>query len=217
MGLGFGGVVAALLGVAIARAFKGSTTRLPPLDLSTIAFRPAKMFRAGPPGGRQIDVLVIHTSENTETPTTAEAVAAYFANPRDAHGNPVTASAHYSVDNNSIVQSVKDRDIAFAAPPMNDRGLHVEFGGWAKQTPEEWHDAYSKAQLELAARLFAAKAKAYAVPLVWLDEAALLAGGRGITTHAIISRAFKVPGGHQDPGPNFPRDEFMELVRSVDA
>ena len=35
----------------------------------------------------------------------------------------------------------------------------------------------------------------------------------GITTHAQITKAFDIPGGHIDPGANFPMDTLLACVR----
>ena len=219
--MGIGGLLAALGGLlalkAVASSSSSSSSSLPPLeplDLKTIRFLPAKFFRPGPAGGRAINWIVIHTAETGESPTSAEGIAAYFANPRDKAGNPVIASAHYSVDNNSIVQSVNDRDVAHAAPPMNDEGIHLELAGTYAQNATQWGDQFSVAQLELAARLLKAKADAYAVPIQWVDVDGLKRGERGFTSHVNVSKAFG-KSTHQDPGPNFPVDHFLDLVRST--
>lgn len=203
------GLGALMLRAKIARAATAVAKPKMPLDLDAIPFVPTKSFRATPPGvTRKIDVLVIHDAEYPERPTGAEDIAAYFKNPT------VPSSAHYSVDNDSIAQSVKDNDVAWAAPPMNDNGIHVEFIGYAKQTGAEWRDAYSEAELQLAAKLFKALALKHNVPIEFVDAEGLKAGKRGITTHEQISKAFH-KSDHGDPGPNFPLDYFMGLVRAA--
>jgi hypothetical protein len=108
----------------------------------------AKHFRAWVSSTpRQITHVVIHTAECSESPTGAEAVAAYFA----SIDRP--ASAHFCVDSDSAVQCVRLDDVAFAAPPLNDAGIHIELAGFAKQSAEEWADAYSSAEVERLARL----------------------------------------------------------------
>jgi hypothetical protein len=34
-------------------------------------------------------------------------------------------------------------------------------------------------------------------------------GERGITTHRVVTEAMMTPGGHWDPGPDFPMDAFV--------
>lgn len=123
------------------------------------------------------------------------------------------ASAHVNVDNNSAVRSVRDEDVAYAAPGSNHDGLHVEFAGYAAQRAEEWNDPFSKAMLfDIAVPVFGRWCEAYEIPAVLLNEAGLKAQRRGITTHAEVSRAFRLSS-HTDPGPNFPLGKFVGAVR----
>ena len=157
-------------------------------------------------GGRQIDLIVIHTMETGEKGDTAENCAQWFRNPA------ANVSAHYCVDANSIVQCVRDRDVAWHAPGANHDGIGIEHAGRAKQTGRDWNDAYSVAMLDLSAGLVADLCRAYEIPVVWLYAADLKAGKRGITTHDAVSKAFK-RGSHWDPGTGFPIERYLSLVR----
>ena len=55
--------------------------------------------------------ITIRDMEYPELPTSAEWCAEFFAGKAASQ-----ASAHYSVDSNSIAQSVRDRDVAWHAP-----------------------------------------------------------------------------------------------------
>lgn len=167
----------------------------------------ARNFTKGREG--PIDVLVIHAMEAAEQPDTAEAVARWFAGP-----DAPEASAHYLVDANSIVQGVRDEDIAWHAPGANHNGLGFEHAGYSAQRAEGWDDRYSRAMLGRSARLVAAKCRQYGIPAVWLFPADLLAGRRGITSHWNVSRAFR-RSDHWDPGPAFPVERYVLLVRRV--
>ena len=79
-------------------------------------------------GGRQIDLIVIHTMEMDEKGDTAERCAQWFRNPG------ARVSAHYCVDADSIVQCVRDQDVAWHAPGANHDGIGIEHAGRAKQT-----------------------------------------------------------------------------------
>lgn len=199
----------------------GASDTATPIELPPIAFTPAPFFRPTPAGvKRKIRWIVIHDAECKEGPAAAEGLAAY--------GKVATnGSWHYAVDENSITQSVRDNDVAHAAPPLNDEGLHIEIAGFANQTPEQWDDASSRATLDLAARLVAAKAREHGIPLVgFLTSEDLNPGGRGtgptadtpngITAHMAVSRAWK-KSTHMDPGVSFPFDAFMAKVRSYAA
>ena len=158
--------------------------------------------------GRQIDLVVIHTMEMGEKDDTAESCAHWFANPR------AQVSAHYCVDDNSIVQCVKEQDIAWHAAGANHNGIGVEHAGRAAQTGRDWADVYSTAMLALSATLVAEITSRYRIPIVWLHPSDLLAGRRGITSHMNVSKAFK-RGTHWDPGNNFPIEKYLAAVRAA--
>lgn len=157
---------------------------------------------------RRIDFIVLHDMEMAEQPTTAEACARYFQNPSSP------SSAHYCVDSDSIVQCVRENDIAYHAPP-NTHSLGVEHAGYARQTRAQWLDPYGLAMLRLSTRLVRELCNKYDIPKVFLSPADLRAGRRGITTHANVSKAFG-QSTHTDPGPNFPVDHYMAMVKAVD-
>ena len=83
---------------------------------STIPFVQARNYTRG--RSNPIDVIVIHTMESPEKPDTAESVAAWFA-----AATAPQASAHYCIDANSIVECVRDTDVAWHAPGANHNGL----------------------------------------------------------------------------------------------
>jgi N-acetyl-anhydromuramyl-L-alanine amidase AmpD len=163
-----------------------------------------------PVGGRTVDLVVIHTMEAPEKGTTAESVARYFqTTDRDV-------SSHYCIDDDSIVQCVREEDVAWCAPGANHNGIHLEHAGYARQTTTEWRDAYTWAMLERSAELTADLCTRYRIPVTWLHPADLLAGKRGITSHSNVSKAFK-RSTHWDPGKGFPIEPYLSLVRGFMA
>jgi N-acetyl-anhydromuramyl-L-alanine amidase AmpD len=164
-----------------------------------------------PVAKRTIDLLVIHTMESPEKPDTAEAVANWFA----GSGAP-EASAHYCIDNNTVVQCVRDHDVAWAAPGANHNGLHFEHAGRAAQSKKDWSDPYSTAMLLRSANLAAQKCKRYGIPVRRLTAAELKAGRRGLCGHIDVTRAFR-KGTHTDPGVDFPWDRYLRYVRAFKA
>lgn len=160
-------------------------------------------------GLRQIDLIVLHSMESGEKPDTAENVAAWFAGETAPQ-----ASAHYCVDNDSIVQCVKDQDIAWAAPGANRNGIHIEHAGKASQSAEEWNDEYSRNVIVMSAGLSSILCKKYDIPVRFLTAEDLVRNGRGITTHAEVSKAFH-QSDHWDPGPGFPTSTYIYLVSSI--
>lgn len=159
------------------------------------------------PGGRIIDLIVIHDMESAEEPDTAESVAKWFAGPTSPK-----ASAHYCVDSNSVVQCVKDKDVAWHAPGTNHNSIGIEHAGRARQTAEEWADPYSESMLQMSGLLTAELVAKYKLPAQFVNKAGLLAGHRGITTHAEVSQAWR-GSDHWDPGPNFPMAHFLDIVQ----
>lgn len=173
----------------------------------TIAFVQARNYNKT--NGRQIDLIVLHDMEYPENLDAAEKVAAYFAG-----RNAPEASAHYCIDTDSIVQCVREQDVAWAAPGANHNGVHLEHAGYAKQRPEEWNDAYSQQELSLSAALAAQLTVKYQLPVEFVTVDGLKAGKRGITTHNAVSQAFK-RSTHTDPGPNFPMTQYLSMIKNV--
>lgn len=155
---------------------------------------------------RAIRLCVLHSAETPEIAGEADNVAGWFAREESQ------ASAHYVVDADSVIQCVKEKDIAWAAPGANQNGIHVEMAGKAAQTSDQWFDAYSTRVLELASALVADICRRNRIPTAPIGAAGLLMGLPGITTHLAVSQAFK-KSNHTDPGEAFPLNAFIEMVR----
>lgn len=171
---------------------------------------PAKWFTAVPQTKpRRVRLIVIHDMEYFERGDSAEVIAKDFAT------RPATskASAHICVDNNSIVQCVRDRDVAYAAPGANRDGIQIELAGYGKQTREEWLDYYGIALLALASDAVAQYCIKYGIPAVHLTNAQLKAGKPGIVGHYQVSAVYK-KSDHTDPGKDFPWDYFTKSVEN---
>lgn len=153
--------------------------------------------------------VVLHTMETAEGNSIAESIGGnWFTNPA------AQASAHYCVDNDSIVQGVNEGDYAWASGPTgNYLGIQIEMAGRASQSRAEWLDNYSRAMLERVAALVADICTRRGIPVRVLADEQVAAGEPGITTHAALARVFRETN-HTDPGPNFPWDYFMERVQA---
>ena len=160
---------------------------------------------------RTVSIITIHDMEYPETPSGAEWCAEFFAGP-----NAPRASAHYCIDGDSVLQCVRDRDVAWHAPGANHNGIGIEHAGYAKQSRADWLDDYSRAELAISARLVAKLSALYGIPLVRLSPAELRAGKYGLAGHADITAAFPGPGRtHWDPGLSFPWDVFLKLCQDA--
>lgn len=166
----------------------------------------------GPKRTGPVRLIVIHTPEWPESPSGAEAVARYF------HDNPDKreASCHITVDNDSIVQCVRDSFEAWAAPGANQDGIQIELTGYANQTKAQWRDKFSLAALALSADATAQYCLKYALPVIHLSDAQLRAGNLGIVGHDQVTRVYG-KSTHTDPGPNFPWLRFMMYVKGAYA
>jgi N-acetyl-anhydromuramyl-L-alanine amidase AmpD len=156
--------------------------------------------------GRTIDVVVIHTMEIAERPDAAAVCARWFASEASQ------VSAHYCVDAATVIQCVREKDVAWHARGGNAHSVGVELAGFARQTTKGWGDPYSTAVLARAARLVADICRRHHVPVRWLAPDDLLAGRRGLTGHADVSAAYR-RSDHWDPGPGFPVESFLDRVR----
>jgi hypothetical protein len=170
---------------------------------------PARWFTPHP-APRPIRVIVIHDMEAHEGPNTARNVAHYFA-----AGVEAKSSAHFCVDATDCIRCVADHDVAYAAPGCNTDGLQLELAGYMAQTREQWLDAFGMDMLNHnACAIVAAWCRKYAIPAVHLTNAELKAGARGIVGHKQVSDVYQ-KSDHQDPGPGFPWDFFLEGVQTT--
>lgn len=206
-------------------------------DIPGVKFVQAPKYTRVTGTPRAIDLVVFHTAENPKKPNGAEATAAYFASLKrpwnNGAGDPDT-SAHHCVDNDSMVQCVLEKDIAWAAPGANNNGIQIEHAGYARQTPDEWADTFSTAMLDISAKLVAGICQRHGIPVIWIDAEGLLAGERGITSHAEVSKACRLANerrltessyfnkknngatartNHSDPGRGFDPVAYIALIR----
>jgi hypothetical protein len=181
-------------------------------DHPELRFVQAAGYTKGRPDGPPL-WIVVHDMEAPEDATRAESTALYFAS--GSGGRNV--SAHYCVDDDSVIQCVRLADSAWTVGnrPGNNRGINWEFSGFARQTREQWLDAFGLAMFHQAAPYIRADATKFKIPLKRCSVADLKVFRPGITSHNDLRLAF---GGttHTDPGPNFPWDVFMDILTEED-
>lgn len=153
--------------------------------------------------------IVLHATESDPRVTNAWNIASWFAQPKGI------GSAHLVVDDDAnCYRSLEDDQVPQAARGANTTGLHIELlapaGASLTWSADDWLS--HAILLNAAADLVADWCRAYEVPVEFVDAEGLIAGNRGITTHAEVTKAFKLDD-HVDPGPNFPIVVFIEKVR----
>jgi N-acetylmuramoyl-L-alanine amidase len=160
------------------------------------------------PGTRplsEITHIVVHSTEGD----TAAGGASWFANPA-SHG-----SAHLFLDERECYRTLDDALIPWGAPGTNRDGFHIEHAGHASWNQQTWMS--HEQTLRRGAFKAALHAKKFNIPLRWLSADDLRHGRKGFVTHATVTSVFPGNQGHTDPGPGFPLDHYMELVRQFTA
>lgn len=162
-------------------------------------------------GGKRVRLIVIHTMETPETAGRAKSVAEWFK-----RNVARKSSVHFCIDNKAVIATVDTADTAYAVGQheANQASVSIELAGKASQTPAQWKDAYSQAELLLAAQLVADLCKQFKLPVTKVP-ASKVKIGKGICGHADITYGYKVQGGHTDPGKNFPWDDFITMVKKA--
>ena len=111
------------------------------------------------------------------------------------------------------MMSVPWECIAYHAKGANRYGVGFEHAGFARQKRAEWLDDYSTNMLWQSAQIAAQLCTRYDIPIRVLTEDEVKRDEAGFTTHAMVTKAKGIRGGHYDPGPNFPFEYYMKLVR----
>lgn len=160
--------------------------------------------------GKRVRLIVIHTMESGEQPGKAKQVAMWFAGKTAPE-----ASAHYCVDDQLVAASVKETDTAWAVgqSDINRESISIELAGKASQTKLQWKDEYSKDMLGVAAKLVAELCVKYRIPVKKLSPNQVRTGS-GIIGHVDVTEAYRIKGGHTDPGKNFPWTDFIKMVEA---
>lgn len=172
-----------------------------------LPFVPPRSYSAWRPNG-QPRLIVVHYTAGSEGPTSAEDGAAYDQRRTDG------TSAHYYVDQNSIVQCVYTWNRAHTALwNGNQVGIHYELCGTV-QSRAQWLDAASSATIKNAAVQMVRDMEKYGIPAVRLTPQQVRAGHRGICGHADVTFAWPEDGGdHTDPGTEFPWDVLIKAIQ----
>lgn len=182
------------------------------MSIENVKFIPSRWFTKT--SGRAIDLLVLHTTEgDPDNPggadDAAENTALYCARRNDK------VSAHWFVDDDTMVRGVLDKDVAYAAPGANHDGIQIEMCGYAKWTTAQWKSEHLGTLCQVS-RLLGHYHNKLAIPLEFISEAGLKRGEKGVTTHYEVTKVFR-RSTHTDPGPGFPIGDVLDLARHFAA
>ncbi|MEU6444532.1 peptidoglycan recognition family protein [Streptomyces sp. NPDC047046] len=152
-----------------------------------VAASEANWRRADRPGDYGVDRVVIHVVQGSYP-----VALKVFKDP--AHG----AAAHYVVRGDGhIAQTIRELDVAFHAGnrTFNERSVGIEHEGWIDR-PQD----FTEPMLRASARLTASICARYGFP----------------PDREHIIGHVEVPGSdHTDPGPHWPWERYMRLVRQA--
>lgn len=123
------------------------------------------------------------------------------------------AGAHYYVDKTQVIQALNtDLGAGHAGSSWPNRHcIAYEITGWNSFSHDRW---LSDVAWNLLARQVKRDCERWDIPMRWLTVDQLKRGERGFSTHDDCRRAF---GGtsHTDPGPNFPKDHLIALLKGT--
>ena len=150
--------------------------------------------------------IVIHNTSN-DAPATNE--ASYAKRRTDS------VSSHYYVDNQRIIQSLNTDYRAFhvGSSTGNSGGIAYEITGVNAKSRSWW---LGNVRWDLLAAQIRKDCAAHGITPRLLSVSEIKAGKTGIMTHDQARRAW---GGtdHTDPGPGFPMDHLLDLVKGAAA
>lgn len=166
----------------------------------------------GPRSTNLIQAVFIHTTENPPTSRAID-IGNWQAGGR-ATGNTGLGSYHFLADRSTLVFCNTDDWIAHGTGNRgNTVGLHLSFVARAAMSRAEWlAEESNHGTLSRGAWKVADWCKKHNIPIQFVNGVDLRAGRKGISTHNEARIAW---GGttHTDPGPGFPMDVFVDLVR----
>jgi hypothetical protein len=107
-----------------------------------------------------------------------------------------------------VGEYVKRANKAWTAGDANPYSVNSELCGFASWGPGEWQKHPD--MLDNCARWIAEECRHYGLPIVKLGPNEASHGGRGVCGHVDVSG----PGGHWDPGPDFPWAKVIAAAKS---
>lgn len=157
-----------------------------------------------PRGTFTIDRIYLHTNEGPQGEGAAMGLSAYL--------DTIDAGYHKIRDNKVTVIKAADDKVVWGAGGDNLHALHIVLIGFSLHT--DWTTPYSKAMIEGAAQEVADWCIEHGIPAVRVGPGCP-PFGKGIAEHA--DNRCSASGGHFDPGPNFPIEDFIKRVNAIIA
>lgn len=188
---------------------------VPPAPVAIHALLPGTCC-SEPRNGRQVDAIVLHSTEQPDEPGTSDLakLTRYFA---------ATQKSSHVADNadGTSVRLVADDRIAYHATYWNISTVGIEQVGFSAFSARAW--LKRPAQLETTARWVAHWAGLYRIPirrcvvtgLRYSRRKRVIAGQiarRGVCTHAQVD-----PRNRDDPGAGYPLDAVLARARAIVA
>lgn len=156
-------------------------------------------------GGAKVRAAVIHTAEGMSF----DGVVGYLQRPGNSVSSHYVVAAEPSVPGAKwarVARMVPEDKAAWTARSANATTVNYELCGYARQTRREWLGP-RRTQLVTVAALVANDIAEYRLPVK--------RGYPGILGHGDLTQA-GFPQTHWDPGPGFPWDVFLAMVRDHD-
>lgn len=149
-----------------------------------------------------IQVIVLHTTENSPSKRSAELTAKWQ---RDSAPSP--SSYHKIVDSNSVLLTLPDGATSFSVVGYNTVSLNLSFATYARVWGK--YPEWEAGALKLAAESVAEWCVTYDIPVRYVTKDDVDRGKKGITFHSRLD-----PARRSDPGYKFPSTGFLKLVQS---
>lgn len=159
-----------------------------------------------------INLVILHDEEYPQNNGSAAAITRLFSGacPPRNYG-----CAQYVVDVDSEEHVCADDHLTFNAPP-NAGTVGIERDGYASYSLDQWNAPGAQMTTCRVAARTAELLVRHGLPVQWVTAAGQRAGQRGVSDHRSRSQAFG-QSTHSDPGPAFPREQFMALVLTAVA
>lgn len=163
----------------------------------------------GAANNKPIKRIVIHCTAGAEPGVAGAARGTIDYTKRSG----VFSSYHYVADSRESLQFVYDSVVAYHCG-TNSNSIGYELScSLSDEGRGHWQRDDHQAMLKIAAADVARLCLAYDVPMVKLSVAELKAGRKGLCGHVDMRGAFGNTT-HWDPGPHFPWDDFVRMVRA---